>query len=199
MPAKELFSIISILAAFIAAAPYIRGMARRETKPHMFSWLIWGLSSVICGIVQFAEGAGIGSWPLITNGVYCLGVSFAAIWLGTRDIKKIDYAVLIVTLSTIPLWAITKNPLWSVIIVTAIDSVAYIPTIRKSWTRPEEESLSSWLLSSIFFGISILALEKIAVTTYLYPATFAVINMGFVLFLLARRKAQGQALFGKKS
>ena len=191
MPAKDIFSIISILAAIMAATPYVVGMIRKKTKPHMFSWLIWGLSSVICGAVQLAEGGGAGSWPLIVNGVYCLGVSLAALWIGTKDIKKIDYVVLTVTLSTIPLWMITKDPLWSVLIVVMIDGLGYIPTVRKSWGRPQEESALSWGLSCIFFTVSILALEKIKITTYLYPAVFAVINAGFVLFLLARRKTTG--------
>jgi hypothetical protein len=188
MTAKEIFSVLSIIAAIMAAAPYIAGIIRKETKPHMFSWLIWGLSSIICGMVQLAEGAGPGSWPLIVNGVYCLGVSFASLWIGTRDIKKIDYVVLGITLSTLPLWAITKNPLWSVLIVVTIDGLGYIPTIRKSWSRPQEESALSWALSCVFFIVSLLALEKIKITTCLYPAIFTVINTGFVLFLLARRK-----------
>ena len=187
MPAKEIFSILSIFAAFLAALPYVRSIIRKETRPNLFSWLIWGLSCAIGGAVQLAEGGGWGSWLMIMNAVYCLGIAFWSLWIGTRDIKKIDGVVMMVTLSAIPLWLITKNPLWSVLIIIMIDGMGYGPTIRKSWNRPYEEAALSWGLSCVFFILSIMALEKYKLTTYLYPATFAAVNTGFVLFLLMRR------------
>ncbi len=147
----------------------------------MFSWLIWGLSCGIGWEVQLAEGGGWGSCAMIMNAVYCLGIAVWSLRVGTKDIKKIDGIILMVTLSAIPLWLLTKNPLWSVLIVIMIDGLGYGPTIRKSWNKPYEEAALSWALSCVFFILSIMALEKYKLTTYLYPATFAVVNAAFVL------------------
>ena len=67
--------------------------------------------------------------------------------------------------------------------------MAYIPTVRKSWNKPFEESALSWSLSTITISLSILALETYSPATYLYPATFIVVNIALVIFLLTRRKS----------
>ncbi len=194
MPVKELISLFSIVLGIVAAVPYIRGMIGGTTRPHMFSWLIWGLSCGIAGAVQWAEGGGPGSWFMILNSIYCLGIAVSAFWFGTRNVKKIDGVVLAVTLSAIPLWFVTKNPLWSVLLITLIDGLGYIPTIRKSWSNPYEEVVLTWALSCVMFTLSVMALTAYKITTWLYPGTFAVINVGFVVFLLIRRKQLGDMI-----
>ncbi len=189
MTIKEVFAVASIVFGFIAAWPYVRSIIRRETKPHLFSWLIWG---IVCGIgasVQYAEKGGAGSWYFAVNAVYCLSIAIASIWIGTKDIKRSDWAVLAIALSAIPIWFLTKNPIYSLIIVIAIDGFAYYPTIRKSWSKPYEESALSWGLSVVTFSLSVAALEAYKVTTYLYPAVFIAVNACFVALLLLRRKA----------
>lgn len=188
MSPKEYISIASILFGFVAAWPYVRGIIAGQTKPHMFSWLIWG---IVCGTgaaVQIAEKGGAGSWYFVVNSIYCLSIAVASFWIGTRDIKRTDWLVLIIALSAVPIWVLTQNPLWSLAIIIGIDGLAYVPTIRKSWTHPDQESALSWFLSVICFSLSILALETYTVTTYLYPATFVAVNLGLTALLLMRRK-----------
>lgn len=188
MTAKEYLAIASIICNFLTAWPYVRSIVAGKTKPHMFSWLIWGIVGATAAAVQFAEKGGAGSWLFAVNSCYCLGLAVASYWIGTRDIKRTDWVALTVALSALPVWLITQNPLWSVFIIIGIDGIGYIPTIRKSWKRPDQESALSWFLSVICFSLSIMALESYTVTTYLYPATFVVVNLGLTALLLMRRK-----------
>jgi hypothetical protein len=57
-----LFGIISILVALVAYYFYFRDMARGKTKPHAFSWLIWGLLAGTGFLAQVSAHAGIGAW-----------------------------------------------------------------------------------------------------------------------------------------
>ncbi len=184
---KEIFTILAILTGTIANIPYILGMFRGVTKPHMFSWLIWAVVSGVGAAIQYAEGAGVGSWYMVYNTVFFLTVTIASIWCGTKDIKKSDWIILLGALLSIPVWAITKEPFWSVLIVVAIDGIAYFPTIRKSWMNPEQEVAFSWFVAGLAFAFTILALEKYAVTTYLYPFTFFFVNIGLCALLIVRR------------
>lgn len=108
--------------------------------------------------------------------------------MGTKDIRRVDWLVLFTALLSIPLWVVTKNPLLSVILVVSIDAMGYIPTIRKSWRRPYEEAVLMWAMSIVVFTLSFFALETYTLTTYLYPVTFATINIFFVAYLLLRRR-----------
>lgn len=185
---KELFGIASVIVSFVAVAPYIWGIYKRTNKPHMFSWIIWGFVSAVVGYIQVIEDGGAGSWLLIFNTVFSIGIAISAYWLGTKDIKRIDWIVLFAALFSIPLWVFTKNPLWSVILVVSIDAMGYIPTIRKSWLKPYDEAALMWAMSIVVFTLSFLALENYTLTTYLYPITFAIINFFFVAYLLVRRR-----------
>ena len=186
---KEFFGVAAIVFGFIGMAPYIWGIYKGTAKPHMFSWIIWGVVTGIVGYIQLVENAGAGSWFLLVNAVVSSGIGISAYWLGTKDIKRVDWIVLFVALSSIPLWMITNNPLWSVILVVGIDAIGYLPTIRKSWHKPYEEPVIPWAVSIISFTLAFLALEAYSVTTYLYPVTFTIINIFFVAYLLMRRKA----------
>lgn len=168
--------------------PYIWGLYKRTAKPHMFSWIIWTVVTGITGAIQLLENAGAGSWFALLNCFLSGSIAVSAFWLGTRDIKRIDWVVLITALSSIPLWVITKNPLWSVILIVSIDAVGYIPTIRKSWHKPYGEPAIPWALSVIVFSLSFMAIESYTVTTYLYPVTFIIVNIFFVGYLLVRRR-----------
>lgn len=176
------------MVAFIGMIPYFWGLYKRTAKPHMFSWIIWGVVTAIAGAIQFFEDGGAGSWFLLFCAVMNTGIGVSAYWLGTKDIKRVDWIVLFVALASIPLWLITDNPFWSLIIVIAIDGIGYIPTIRKSWHKPYEEPAIPWAVSMPSFSLAFLALEAYTVTTYLYPVTCFIINFFFVAYLLIRRR-----------
>jgi len=53
---KETFSIAAILMGFVGLIPYVYGIYKRTAKPHMFSWLIWGVVSGIAGYIKHSEG-----------------------------------------------------------------------------------------------------------------------------------------------
>lgn len=186
---KELFSIAAILIGVIGLMPYLWGIHKQTTKPHMFSWIIWAVVSGVAGYIQLIEDAGAGSWFLLANTGLAVGIAIASYWLGTKDIKSSDWVVLFFALSSIPLCVVTKNPLWSVIIVVGIDTLGYIPTVRKSWAKPYEESALSWTLTIPVYILTILALESYSTTTYLYPVTFTIVNTMFVSYLFLRRRA----------
>lgn len=188
MSEKEIYSVLSILMGFVSAYPYVRSMIRGETKPHMFSWLIWSIVSYTGGFVQLQSGGGAGSWLLLLNATYSLGITAASFRYGTRDIKTVDWFVLFVALSAIPLGYLMQMPLLASLIAIAIDAVAYVPTIRKSWNQPRQESAISWAISALMFVLSLMAQERYVPETYLYPAIFACINLALTCFLLLRRR-----------
>jgi hypothetical protein len=91
-------------------------------------------------------------------------------------------------LLAIVIWYITDNALYSVLLITLVDALWFYPTFRKSYYRPFQETLSTYLLSGTKFIFSIIALTNYTLITYLYPLSLVIMNFVFVIMLLIRRK-----------
>lgn len=186
--AKEILGFCSIFLALIGYVPYIYGMVKGRTRPHAFTWFVWALLTFIAFFAQFDQGGGVGSWLMGFTAIMTLGISLAAFFMGKRDITRGDLICFIVSLLSIPLWVITKDPTLSVVLITAIDAVAFYPTFRKAYGKPYEEVTFTYTVSALKFVIGILALEAYNMATVLYPASLVILNGAFVLLLLWRRR-----------
>jgi len=186
---KEILSIISIALTFIAFFPYIRSIVLGETKPHVFSWIIWGSTTFVVFLAQLEDNGGVGAWPIGVSGVITLFIA-ALSYFKRADISitKTDWLFFIATMSALPFWYFTSNPLWAVIILTVVDILGFGPTVRKSYQQPYSESLLFFALFSARNFIVILALENYSVTTVLFPAAVGLACGALIFMLIHRRK-----------
>jgi len=168
---KVLLGGSATVLALVGYVPYFRDIFRGKTKPHAFSWLIWGVLTAIGYAGQVSDGAGAGAWVTGLTAAVCFFIFALAVFRGEKNITRGDWLCLIFSLSAIPLWIFTNSPFWSVILITVIDIVGFLPTFRKSYFKPHEETAVTYTLSSVKFGLSILALQNYSVITVLYPAS----------------------------
>lgn len=82
--------------------------------------------------------------------------------------------------------------MFAVILITIVDMIAFFPTFRKSYHKPQEETLSEYGLAALKFFISLFALSSFNVSTILYPISLVVTNGAFVAFAWVRRKNVGR-------
>ena len=61
MNLKDYCAFAAIALTFIGFAPYIRGIHRGTTHAHVFSWLIWGITTGIVFFAQINAKAGSGA------------------------------------------------------------------------------------------------------------------------------------------
>ena len=73
------------------------------------------------------------------------------------------------------------------LLVTLIDVLAFVPTFRKSWRRPEQESVFTFALGSLKFLLGIAALPEQSIISSLYPWSIVITNSIFVLMVIFRR------------
>lgn len=179
---------IAVVMALYAYIPYLIGIFKGETKPHVFTWIIWSIVTSIAVVIQFIEGGGMGTWPTMAAAITCLFITLLAFKYGSKDIQKVDYFFLVASLSAIPLWIVTNNPLYSALLVTFIEIVAAIPTIRKSWHKPEEEVTSTYGINTVRYFLSIVALASFSISTVAYPVGMVFMNGLIFAVLLIRNK-----------
>ena len=184
-----IFGALSVAMMVCSRAGYFTAIFRGKTRPHVFSWLIWGTISGIGFAAQAAEGAGPGSWARGFGSATCFLLALLSCFKGEKEITRADWITLSVALSAIPLWVLTKTPFWSVLIVCFIDTIGYLPTVRKSRLKPREELAVSYLFSCLGAAFSLLAIKVYTPSTWLYPLVLTFSNGSMWLFLLSRRRA----------
>ncbi|HEY4525069.1 MAG TPA: hypothetical protein VJL39_01740 [Candidatus Paceibacterota bacterium] len=166
---------------------YIRDIFRGRAMPHPFSWFVWGLMAAIVFFAQVSEHAGAGSWITGVVAVMCLAISVLALFKGEKGITVSDWACFFAALFGVVLWRITDQALLAVVIVAVADAIAYVPTYRKAFYKPNEEPAYSYFLAAMRSVFGILALQAFTITNVLYPASLVITDGGFVLYLLVRR------------
>ncbi|MDB5181403.1 MAG: hypothetical protein JWP13_166 [Candidatus Saccharibacteria bacterium] len=184
---QSFLGAFAVVLGFVSYVPYFRGILAGKTKPHAFSWLVWSMVNAIAFFAQVSSGGGAGAWVTGFTTLACAAVTMAAMRNGWSHITRMDWVFFAGSLAALALWLVTKDPLGSVILVTIIDILAFVPTLRKSYHKPDEESASLYALSAVKFAISLAALSALTLTTVLYPLSLVVTNGLFAALILWRR------------
>jgi len=189
MSYKEIFSAIAIALTIIAFFPYIRSILKEETKPHVFSWVIWGSTTFIVFLAQLKDGGGVGAWPIGLSGLITIVVAILA-YLKKSDltITSIDWCFFLSAMASLPVWYFTSDPLWAVVILTAVDVLGFGPTVRKAYFHPFEENLTFFSIFMVRNMIVIMALEYYSLTTVLFPAVIACACLTLIAMVMLRRR-----------
>lgn len=188
MTFKETIGILSCVIVTISTLRYFYLTFQGTLKPHVFTWLVWGLVMGISAAARAADDAGPGAWAAWGGAVSCASVGFLAIFKGEKTITRGDILSLLFSLSAIPVWVVTRNPLYAVIIVTAVDVVAYYPTFRKTYSKPYEEAIFPFLIANLLHVVSLVANLNYTLTTTLTPAVLLFANVALISMILWRRK-----------
>jgi len=186
---KTIFAIISVLIVIFSYALYFKDIFSGKTKPHAYSWLVWSTVSGIAFFGQLVGQAGSGAWVTGANALITFFIFIYAYFKSERDITKSDKISLTAAFFTLILFLIFRSdPLIAVILTTIIATIGFYPTIRKSYFKPEQETLFTFFLSGSKYIFGFLALQNYSIITWLYPLSQLIVNYGFVLMLLIRRK-----------
>lgn len=189
MDAKAGFSGIAIILTFLAFIPYIRSIVSGATKPHFFSWLIWGTTTIIVFFAQIEAKGGIGAWPVGVSGCITIFIAALAV-IKHADIKitKIDWLFFLAALTSLPFWYFTSNPLWAVVVLTVVDLLGFGPTIRKAYDCPHDENIPFFMLFIARNLFVILALEHYSLATILFPLSVGSACILLLIMISYRRR-----------
>lgn len=183
---KYILSISAIVIGFVWYYPYFRDIYKWKTKPHAFSWFIWWILTWIGFLIQISEKWWFWSWVLWTVSMTCFMI--AIIWFYQKQIKYhvSDWFSLFWAIIAIGLWLVTKNPFYSVLLISFIDFLGFIPTFRKIYINPDSETLSTWYIMNIRMFLWIIALDVYSFNTVFYPWIIFMLNTAVILTIHRR-------------
>lgn len=186
MMEKTTFSLLSIALTFIAFYPYVTSILRQQTKPHVFSWFIWGCTTMVVFFASWVDGAGVGAWPALVAALITFSIAAYAFFnRADTGISRLDWLFLGLAMSALPLWFVTSNPLWAVVIMTTVDLLGFGPTVRKAIEQPYSESITFFSFFAVRNIFVLLALEHYSITTIMFPAAIG-LSCGLFIVLLLR-------------
>jgi hypothetical protein len=183
-------SAAAMALTFVAFVPYFRSIFAGTTRPHVFSWVVWGTNTSVAFFATLSAGGGAGAWAVGFSAAITLAVAALA-WARRADvhITRVDWLFFLAGLAAIPLWFVASDPLWAIALVTAVELSGFGPTMRKSWHQPWSEPVGFLAILIVRNALVIAALEQRSLTTVLFPAAMAGACILLIGILVGRRQA----------
>jgi len=185
---KTFFGLVAVLIAIGGYFPYLKDTFSGKTKPHIFSWFLWCLVSFIAFGIQITNEGGWGSLPNLVMGVICLIIFIKSLSNGTKNIKKLDIFSLVLAMIALVLWLMVKQPLYSMLIIIVVDFFSFLPTILKSWSKPQEETMITWILNCVRQIFIIFSIQEINFINVIYPIYALTAVFLFCIMLIIRKR-----------
>jgi hypothetical protein len=161
--------------AALGTAVYLRDTLRGTTKPNRVTWLLWAVAPLLAAAVELNEGVGLRALPTFMIGfmpVLVFVASFhnpASVW----KIRRIDYACGAMSVIGTAVWLITRNGVLAISAAIAADFLAGLPTVMKSWTHPETETVHSYVGAVISMVIVLLTIDHWTFDVAAFPLFIA--------------------------
>ena len=185
---KELLGLLSVIISLTATGHYLYLIRTNRAKPHLFSWVIWTLIIGISAAARSVSEAGPGAWGAWAGCFSTFMIGLFALFKGEKNITRLDTFFFAAALAAIPLWVLTESPLAAVCLVSFIDMLGFLPTIRKSFLNPHEEPVYNYLVSITMQVLSLAANEVQSLTNVLTPLTVILCTVVLLGVIIGRRK-----------
>jgi hypothetical protein len=153
------------------AAIYLRDTLRGTTQPNRVTWLLWAVAPLLAAAVALNGGAGLRALPTFMVGFMPLLIfiaSFhnsASVW----KVRRMDYACGAVSVIGTVVWLVTRNGVLAISAAIAADFLAGVPTLMKSWTHPQTETVHSYIGALISMVVLLLTVDQWTFDVVAFP------------------------------
>jgi uncharacterized membrane protein len=168
----------------LGTAVYLRDTLRGTTKPNRVTWLLWAVAPLLAAAVELDEGVGLRALPTFMVGFMPLLV-FAASFHNPESVwkvRRIDYACGLMSVVGTIVWLATRNGVLAISAAIAADFLAGVPTVMKSWTHPETETVHSYVGAVLSMVILLLTVDHWTFDVVAFPVF--IVCMGSVEVVL---------------
>jgi len=183
-------SMLAGLVTLSAYFPYIRAILKKETRPSFISWPIWALSLSLIFATSYSVGARLTLVLIFAGIIGNIIISILAWRYGEKTWTKLDIASIVVSIASLVVWFITNNALIALIMIVAIDTAGYFPTIQNILKNPRSENRTAWMLfgiGALFNMVTLLIAGDFKFGVVLFPLVyFFTVGITNIVLLLKR-------------
>jgi hypothetical protein len=183
------FVIVGALIGGAGQALYVRDTVQGRTQPNRVTWLLWTVAPLLAFAAEINAGVGLRALLTFTAGfgplviftatfVHRAGTTRPAVWRVSRLDVVCGALSVLGTLG----WIVTRQGLVAIAASITADALAWLPTIVKSWRRPESESAGVFVGGLANSTITLLTVRRVTAPVVAFPAyTLAVAIIQLVL------------------
>lgn len=186
---KVVLGLIAGIIAFLAYIVYIISIFRGGSKPNRATWWIWSFMGLVLALSYHFSGAENTIWVPYVEFLGPLSIAILSIKYGEGGLDdKTDLFCLLGAFISVLLWIIFNNPVIALVTNLAIDSFAIIPTIKKSYLRPEGEDFWAWFGTGLADSLNMFAVERFTFAVLVYPIYMLTSDLIIIFILLFKKK-----------
>ncbi len=187
--AKSVLGVVAGLVAFSAYIVYIISIIRGKTKPNRITWWIWAFMGLVLALSYKFSGAENTVWVPYVEFLGPFLIAILSVKYGEGNLEnKTDLFCFLGAVLSIILWIVFDNPVIALVTNLAIDSFALVPTIKKSYLRPEGEDFWAWFGTGVADTLNMFAVERFTFAVLVYPIYMLVSDLIIISILFFRKK-----------
>lgn len=187
MSPTVVFGSLAGVTSAVDAAPYIRDVIGRTTRPHRGTWLIWSVLSITAFWSQVAAGAAWSIVMIAADAILTSVIFTLSIRRGVGGVSPSDTTVLAIAAVGVVAWAVSSTPIIATTFVVFADTLAIGLMLPKTWRDPTSETVALYALASISGVLSAPAVGALDPALLLFPVYFAIANAFLATVIVARR------------
>jgi len=188
METSVIYWLISWIFILLFCGKYLHSLLQWETKPHIYTILLY---VIITGIIFYSQiVAWAGFWAMYV-GITCafwILILVLSFWYGIKDITVTDKISLALALGAIPIWYLTWDPFLAVILLIIVDVFSSYPSVRKTYVNPYSENLFAFVIEFIWISFSIFALSTVSFLSAWYLVYIMLFDILMFLIIYFRRR-----------
>lgn len=186
---QGVLGILAGIISFSAYIIYIISIVRGISKPNRVTWFIWTFMGLVLAITYYFSGARNTIWSPIVEFIGPLVIALLSIRYGEGGIKdKTDFICLAGAGISIVVWLLFDAPIVALVMNLIIDAFALIPTIKKSYTRPETEDFWAWFGTGAGDTLNLFAVERLSFGILIYPIYMLVSDLVIITILGIKKR-----------
>ncbi len=162
---------LGVAVGALGTAVYLRDTLRGTTQPNRVTWLLWAVAPLLAAAVELDEGVGLRALPTFMVGfmpLLVLAASFrssGAVW----RVRRLDYACGLMSVVGTTVWLATRNGILAICAAIAADFLAGVPTLMKSWSHPQTETVHTYAGAVVSMAILLLTIQHWSFDVAAFP------------------------------
>ncbi|WP_081168208.1 hypothetical protein [Lactococcus garvieae] len=187
----EYVLIFSAAVTLYFALGYVKATIKGWVLPNKVTWFLWALAPMIAFFATLSSSDfSYGQIPVFMAGFTPLLV-FGASFINKKSfwrITRFDVSCALLSLTTLLIWYITKNPGLAIFLAIVSDALAALPTLIKAWRYPETESIRPFAAGIFTTGVAFIAIHTWNFAHVAFPVYLVLLNIVMTIILAIRNK-----------
>lgn len=184
---RILFGVAAGVIALFACVPYIIDILHGQARPARSTRIMYMLLMVLALIQQHQLGS---TWALLLiigeliQAILILGLSYK---FGMGGITRLDMGCYALLAINIVVWQSMNNALIGIYLTILADLIASVPTLYKSYKRPETETAAYFSLGAVSGLLAVFSQINPTYSNIVFPLYIAIINAVVAVLIMRGR------------